>query len=52
MLGNMQDLKIWFFNATALSVATFSTIELGLKIVLLLVSIGYTLDRWFNNKKK
>ena len=48
----MQDLKIWFFNAMTLSVATFSTIELGLKIVLLLVSIGYTLDRWFNNKKE
>ena len=43
-------------NATVVGVTTFADLELLLKIVLLVMSIGYTLARWRthcrNNKKK
>jgi hypothetical protein len=39
-------------NTTILSVATFSNLETVLKIVLLLVSIFYTLNKWYYQKKK
>ena len=39
-------------NATVLSVTTFSNLELALKIILLVVSIFYTVDKWYSQKKK
>ena len=39
-------------NGTVLSVTTFSNIELALKIVLLVISIAYTIDKWYSQKKK
>ena len=43
-------------NATVVGVTTFADFELALKIVLLILSIGYTIARWRthcrNNKKK
>ena len=43
-------------NATVVSVTTFADFELILKVVLLVLSIGYTIARWRthcrNNKKK
>ncbi len=39
-------------NATVLSVTTFTNLELALKIILLVVSIAYTIDKWYNQKKK
>ena len=38
-------------NTTILSVATFTNIEVVLKIILLLVSIIYTADKWWHHKK-
>jgi len=38
-------------NTTILSVATFTNIEVILKIILLLVSIIYTADKWWHHKK-
>ena len=38
-------------NTTILSVATFTNLEVLLKIVLLLVSIIYTADKWWYHKK-
>ena len=38
-------------NTTILSVATFTNLEILLKIVLLLVSIIYTADKWWYHKK-
>lgn len=38
-------------NTTVLSVATFSNIEIVLKIILLVVSIVYTADKWWHHKK-
>tara|TARA_R110000824_G_scaffold55966_1_gene153638 strand:+ start:490 stop:663 length:174 start_codon:yes stop_codon:yes gene_type:complete len=39
-------------NTTVLSVATFSNLELVLKILLLVVSIVYTIDKWWYHKKR
>ena len=39
-------------NTTILSVATFSNLEILLKILLLILSIMYTADKWYFQKKK
>ena len=39
-------------NGTVLSVTTFSNIELVLKLLLLVVSIAYTLDKWWSIRKE
>ena len=39
-------------NGTVLSVATFSNLELGLKILLLVITIVYTFDKWIYHKKQ
>jgi len=39
------DLKIYIFNGTTM-VISMTAIEPALKIMLLLVSIGYTVNRW------
>ena len=44
--------QVILVNTTVLSVATFSNLETVLKIVLLLVSIIYTADKWYYQKKK
>tara|TARA_R110002126_G_scaffold237398_1_gene380912 strand:- start:146 stop:328 length:183 start_codon:yes stop_codon:yes gene_type:complete len=44
--------EIIVVNTTILSVTTFTNIEIALKIILLVVSIAYTLDKWYSQKKK
>tara|TARA_Y100001970_G_C14240747_1_gene864786 strand:- start:1891 stop:2061 length:171 start_codon:yes stop_codon:yes gene_type:complete len=39
-------------NSVILSVTTFTNLELFLKIILLLVTIVYTVDKWWYHKKK
>jgi len=39
-------------NATILSVTTFTNLEIFLKIILLLITIGYTINKWVNNVRK
>tara|TARA_R110000803_G_scaffold121309_7_gene189411 strand:+ start:1375 stop:1545 length:171 start_codon:yes stop_codon:yes gene_type:complete len=55
MTNNMTDLRIYTLNAVAMAL-NFTAIELGLKIVLSAVVIGYTIHKWHlmhkNNKKK
>jgi hypothetical protein len=48
---SLSDIKIYAMNAGALGVTTFTQIEDGLKIFLLLVTIGYTISKWINIKK-
>jgi hypothetical protein len=48
---DVQDLKIYLLNSFAL-VISFSNIEMVLKILLLLVSIGYTSMKWYDLYKK
>jgi len=44
------DLKLYFFNTIVLAL-TMTEIELGLKIILLICTIGYTISRWVHNEK-
>jgi len=48
---NLQQLKIYLINGSAIGVTTFTQIEDTLKIMLLLVTIGYTITKWIDIKK-
>lgn len=49
----VQDtLEVATVNGTVLGLTTFSNIELALKIILLVISIAYTIDKWYNQKKR
>lgn len=41
-----SDIKLILLNATTFTIS-FAKIEMALKIALLLVSIGYTAQRWY-----
>jgi len=47
---NISDIKLYAMNAGTLGVTTFTQIEDGLKI-LLLVIIGYTVSKWIHIKR-
>jgi|TARA_R110000744_G_scaffold288948_1_gene399927 hypothetical protein len=49
---SISDIKLYAMNAGAIGVTTFTQIEDGLKIFLLLITIGYTLTKWVKLKKK
>ena len=48
---NISDIKLYAMNAGTLGVTTFTQIEDGLKILLLVITIGYTLSKWIHIKK-
>ncbi len=52
MMASLQDLKIYGINGPTLGVTTFTELEMGLKILLLIVTIGYTVTKWIDLKKK
>lgn len=43
---NDADIKVMLLNASTFAVS-FSQLEMTLKIMLLLISIGYTAQRWY-----
>ena len=47
-----ESAEVLIINTTVLSVATFSNLEVVLKILLLAISIAYTIDKWYFQKKK
>ena len=47
---NYNEVRLWIINMTVITV-TFTQIENALKLILLLVSIGYTIDRWIDKRK-
>lgn len=47
----MEDLKLYLLNSFAL-VVSFTEIDVFLKFFLLIVSIGYTLNKWYNLRNK
>lgn len=49
---SLSDIRLYIMNAGTLSVTTFTHIEDGLKILLLLVTIGYTVSKWKKIKKE
>lgn len=48
---DVQDLKIYLVNSLSL-IISLSNIEMTLKILLLLASIGYTVTKWIEIYKK
>jgi len=48
---DLQDLKLYLVNSLSL-IISLSNIEMTLKIVLLLASIGYTITKWVEIYKK
>jgi hypothetical protein len=48
---NTGDLKVYLMNAVTMAIS-FSNLEATLKIVLLLVSIAYTGQRWYIMNKE
>ena len=49
---NLQELKLYAINGSTLGITTFTQIEDSSKILLLLVTIGYTIAKWRNVKKQ
>lgn len=47
----MEDLKLYLLNSFAL-VVSFTEIDMILKLLLLIVSIGYTVNKWYNLRNK
>ena len=47
---SISDIKLYAMKLGTLSVTTFTHIEDSLKILLLLVTIGYTVSKWKNVK--
>ena len=43
---SLQEIKLYAINGSALGVTTFTQIEDWLKIILLIVTIGYTISKW------
>jgi hypothetical protein len=47
----MEDIKLYLLNAGAFTVTMMDWLEPVLKITLLLVTIGYTMHKWYKLKK-
>jgi hypothetical protein len=50
-MGSIGDIKLYALNAGAFAVS-MSNIDVVLKLTLLAVSIGYTVQKWYNLNKK
>ena len=48
----MEDIKLYVLNAGAFGVTMMDWLEPVLKILLLIVTIGYTVHRWMILKNK
>ena len=48
---SISDIKLYAMNAGALGITTFTKLEMGLKIFLLLTTIGYTIHKWIQLQK-
>ena len=46
-----EQIKLYIINASTLGVTSFTTLEMSLKILLLAVTIGYTVSKWININK-
>ncbi len=47
----MEDIKLYLLNAGAFTVTMMDWLEPVLKITLLIVTIGYTIHKWYKLKK-
>tara|TARA_R110000822_G_scaffold41553_9_gene113095 strand:- start:164 stop:340 length:177 start_codon:yes stop_codon:yes gene_type:complete len=48
----MSYLKLYLINGSALSVTTLAPLESWLKVILLVITIGYTISKWFKTKEE
>lgn len=48
---DLTDVKVYTMNAATMAIS-FATIESTLKLVLLVVSIGYTITKWMDHRKE
>ena len=49
---SLPDIRLYVMNGSTLGVTTFTQIEDWLKLILLLVNIGYTISKWARIKKE
>jgi len=49
---SISEIKLYAINGSTLGVTTFTQIEDWLKVILLIVTIGYTITKWFKVKKQ
>ena len=49
---NLENIKLYAINGGTLGVTTFAQIEDWLKIILLVVTIGYTIAKWSKVNKE
>jgi len=49
---DLTTLRIYLLNLSAITVSTFDLIEDSLKLLLLVVSIGYTVQKWWQLRNK
>jgi len=51
---NLQDIKLYLLNASSFALANLNWIEPALEILLLALTIGYTIHKWrlLHKKKK
>jgi len=47
-----EDVKLYLLNASSFTLASLNWIEPALEIVLLSLTIGYTLHKWYLINKK
>tara|TARA_R100000935_G_C2739854_1_gene125416 strand:+ start:480 stop:641 length:162 start_codon:yes stop_codon:yes gene_type:complete len=46
-----QDMRLYLLNAFSFLIVNLNWIEPGLEILLLIITIGYTLNKWWLMKK-
>ena len=51
MIG-LDDLKLYCLNITSFTIASLDWMEPVLEVILLLMTIGYTLHKWWKLKNK
>lgn len=47
----MSDLKLYIMNGSTIGVTSLAPIEDWLKVILLIVTIGYTISKWSKVKE-
>ena len=49
---DLTSFRVYMLNLSAITVSNLDVLEDGLKILLLIVSIGYTVQKWWELKNK
>jgi hypothetical protein len=47
---SLNEFKLYIFSLFTISI-TYSTLDKTLKIILLLITIGYAIDKWINHRR-